>query len=242
TFMNPNPVHLEALFQVLLCCDRLDADHVRIYRNFLRSKSIDARLIIDALAGGTDVEFELKRLVQGAQLVLVFLSTRSVKREGPLQKAILTALDLYKEKPPGKVFIIPVRLDECETHLRLAELHRIDVFESSGWEKLSQQIIDHQEQYEHDLSTSQQRSNKTATRTMRGPQTKSASDTTVNVPVLTFPEAIKEFIYAAIPRKHWKRLDQETRRFITTLGCKLEPIIQIAPLTPTTLIIGFECL
>ena len=40
----------------------------------------------------------------------------------------------------------------------------------------------------------------------------------------------------------WTAIPEETLRFVTTLGCKLEPIVQVVPATPTPLVLGFECL
>lgn len=64
---------------------------------------------------------------------------------------------------------------------------------------------------------------------------------TVALPLVTFPDELRRFMRAVEPDL-WSGLDTGTRRFITTLGTKLEPIVQIIPATPSPLVLGFEML
>jgi hypothetical protein len=54
------------------------------------------------------------------------LSSRSVRKEGYIQKEIKLALDIAEEKPEGTIFIIPVKLDSCELPLRLQNWQWVD--------------------------------------------------------------------------------------------------------------------
>ena len=62
-----------------------------------------------------------------------------------------------------------------------------------------------------------------------------------SLPLVTFPDELRRFLRAIEPDA-WSGLDTNTRRFITTLGTKLEPIVQIIPATPSPLVLGFEAL
>jgi hypothetical protein len=73
------------------------------------------------------------------------------------------------------------------------------------------------------------------------PRTIAPAPVTAHVPLVTFPDELKHFISSVAPGT-WSELDVARRRFITTLGTKLEPIVQIVPPTPTPLVIGFEAL
>jgi cold shock CspA family protein len=59
------------------------------------------------------------------------LSSRSVSKKGFVQKEIRQALDIAGEFPEDRIFIIPLRLDECEPSFEgLRRLHRADLFPS----------------------------------------------------------------------------------------------------------------
>ncbi len=66
--------------------------------------------------------------VSQSDVVIVFLSKVAVLHEGFFQKELNLALDTAREKPEGTIFIIPVRLDECEVPLRLLPYQYVDYF------------------------------------------------------------------------------------------------------------------
>ena len=59
------------------------------------------------------------------------------------------------------------------------------------------------------------------------------------LPLKTFPHELEGFLRREVPRT-WEGLDELTRRFLVTLGTRLESIVQIFPQTPVPLVIGFE--
>jgi hypothetical protein len=61
----------------------------------------------ERLLPGAEWDFEIRRAARAAHVVLVLLSSRSVAREGYLQKEIRTVLDVAAEKPEGTIFVIP---------------------------------------------------------------------------------------------------------------------------------------
>jgi hypothetical protein len=60
----------------------------------------------------------------------------NLAREGYVQKELRFAIDLADEKLDDAVFLIPVRLEECEIPPSLAKLHFIDWFKPDGHERL----------------------------------------------------------------------------------------------------------
>jgi len=60
--------------------------------------------------------------------VIVTLSNASVSKEGYVQRELRFVLDLVLEKPEETIFILPVRLDDCERPSRLRRIHGIDYF------------------------------------------------------------------------------------------------------------------
>jgi hypothetical protein len=83
---------------------------------------------------GTDWESYVKAKIEGAKLVLVFLSAVSVAKIGYVQHEYKYALKCMESRPPGRSFLCPIRLDKCEipdirvetTHLR--DLQWLDLF------------------------------------------------------------------------------------------------------------------
>lgn len=71
-----------------------------------------------------------------SDLVLVCLSQRSASKDGFIQKEIMFALDRALEKPEGSVYVIPVRLEECNIPERLAKWHWVNLFDPNGYARL----------------------------------------------------------------------------------------------------------
>jgi hypothetical protein len=67
---------------------------------------------------------------------VVCLSKTFERKEGYVQKELRFALDLAQEKLHNAVFLIPLRLEECEILPGLADLHFIDWFKPDGHERL----------------------------------------------------------------------------------------------------------
>jgi hypothetical protein len=79
---------------------------------------------------------EILQGLQDSQAIIVCLSQVFVHKEGFVQKELHFALEIAREKPDGAVFLIPVRLEECEIPRRLSAWQRIDLFKAGGDEKL----------------------------------------------------------------------------------------------------------
>ena len=76
------------------------------------------------------------KVVGSSDVVLVCLSRSSITKEGYVQKQIKFALDAADEKPPGTIFLIPVKREECEVPERLGDVHWTDLFKRGGYHKL----------------------------------------------------------------------------------------------------------
>lgn len=85
---------------------------------------------------GQNWEYEISQAVRASDIVLVCLSPRSVTKEGFVQKEIKQALDVSDEKPEGTIFVIPVKLEECDVPNRLRKLQWVNLFDGDGYEKL----------------------------------------------------------------------------------------------------------
>lgn len=66
--------------------------------------------------------------VRNSHAVIILLSTAAVTSEGFFHREIKLALDTAAEKPEGTIFIIPIRLNDCEVPAMLQKYQYIDYF------------------------------------------------------------------------------------------------------------------
>jgi len=123
---------------VFLCHASQDKPAVReLYKRLSAEKWIDPWLDEENLLPGQDFDLEIDRAIHDADAIIICLSSLSVTKEGYVNKEIRRALDVSDEKPEGSIYIIPLRLDDCEPSFsRLKKLHWADYFTPNAHEKL----------------------------------------------------------------------------------------------------------
>ena len=115
--------------RVFLCHASQDKSTVReLYQRLLAEGWIDPWLDEEKLLPGQDWDLEIEKAVEASDAVIVCVSNRSVTKEGYVQKEIRKVLDIALEKPEDTIFIIPLRLDDCELPRRLRAWHYVDYF------------------------------------------------------------------------------------------------------------------
>jgi len=123
--------------RVFLCHASEDADRVREVYRFLGSSGLDPWFDKERLTGGDNFEREIATAINSSDLFIAFLSSKSVSKQGFVQKELRMAVSRYQMQPYGMSYIVPVRLDECpvpplpiDERTNLSDLHWLDVFES----------------------------------------------------------------------------------------------------------------
>jgi hypothetical protein len=129
---SPRLVEAHNGLRVFLCHASQDKTNVREIHRRLREDGMQPWLDEEDLVPGQDWQLEIPKAVRSADVVLVCLSKFSVSKEGYLQKEIRLALDAADEKPDGMIFLIPVKLEECELPDRLRKWQWLDYFKPSG--------------------------------------------------------------------------------------------------------------
>jgi hypothetical protein len=89
----------------------------------------------DLLPGQSWME-EIPKAIHSSAAVIVCLSPASISKEGYLQKEIRYALDVADEKPEGTIFIIPLKLKECDVPPRLSQWQSANLYEPDGYQRL----------------------------------------------------------------------------------------------------------
>lgn len=114
---------------VFLCHSAGDKPTVReLYQKLNSEGWIDVWLDEEKLLAGQDWEYEIEKALDKTDAVIVALSTSSVSKEGYIQKELRFALDIALEKPEGTIFVLPLRLDDCERPRKLRNIHSLDYF------------------------------------------------------------------------------------------------------------------
>jgi len=126
-------------FSIFLCHASEDKTAVRSLYQQLRAAGFNPWLDEENLLPGQNWDSEITKAVRKANIVLVCLSTRSGKR-GYVQKEVVRALDVADEQPEGSIFLIPVRLEDCEVPDRLKRWQWVDLFADGGYAKLERAL------------------------------------------------------------------------------------------------------
>ena len=100
------------------------------------------------LIGGQNWRSVIPKAIANSQLFIACLSQRSIAKQGFVQREFKMALNQYADRPPNSIYLIPLRLDECdipdlrqeEYGLNLRDLHWLDYWEEDGFEQLERAI------------------------------------------------------------------------------------------------------
>jgi hypothetical protein len=113
------------------------ADHDRATAVFEKSKSLGYEPWMDStrLKGGQDWAREIRAAIKDSDAVVVCFSQGLSQGRSYVHREWRIALDVMQELPPGAVYVIPLRLDNCTVPEDLGHLHRIDWFAADGPEK-----------------------------------------------------------------------------------------------------------
>jgi hypothetical protein len=129
------PTDLRKL-RVFLCHGKEDKGQVRAIYYKLLDADVEPWLDEQNILPGRNWEDEIRQAIQNTDAILVFLSRTSMSRTGYINKEVFQALELAKLQPPGRIFIIPARLEECEVPERLADIQYVDYFRQNGHDRL----------------------------------------------------------------------------------------------------------
>ena len=122
--------------RVFLCHASSDKPAVRDLYRRLRSDGVAPWLAEESLLPGQDWQLEIPKAVRSSDAVVVCLSSRAITKAGYVQKEIRYALDVADEQPEGTIFLIPLRLEECEVPERLRRWQWESLFQEKGYERL----------------------------------------------------------------------------------------------------------
>ena len=118
--------------RVFLCHASQDKPVVReLYHRLVAEPWIDPWLDEEKLLPGQDWNWEIEQAVESSDAVIVCVSSTSVVKEGYVQKELRQVLNIALEKLEGAIFILPIRLDDCELPRQVRDKQALDYFPAS---------------------------------------------------------------------------------------------------------------
>ncbi len=133
------PIHPpETHRDVFLCYAREDLTRTQHIYTDLERAGLSPWLDTEALLGGQKWELIIQQAMRDCSYVLILLSRCSVAKRGFVQYEIKHALKLAEEFPSSAIYIIPIRLEECDPPVELKGLQWVDMFpdHQAGFHKL----------------------------------------------------------------------------------------------------------
>jgi len=122
--------------RIFLCHASEDENAVRNLYTRLKAEGFNPWFDEESLLPGQDWREEIKKEVYDSDVVILCLSRRAIKKKGYVHKEIDDALDAADQQPEDTIFLIPLKLEECDVPKRLRHLHWVNFFEDGAFERL----------------------------------------------------------------------------------------------------------
>ncbi|GIK39558.1 MAG: hypothetical protein BroJett011_33910 [Chloroflexota bacterium] len=138
---DPKLVSFRSQPRIFLCHASEDKPRVKELYYHLKDAGYHPWLDKFDLLPGQTWRREIEKIIRDPyNLVLVCLSNNSITKRGVVQQEIKWALDILEQTPVGTIYLIPVRLEECQVPERLSELHWVNLFEPDGFKDLTRAL------------------------------------------------------------------------------------------------------
>ena len=110
----------------------------------LKGRGFDPWLDEADLVPGQVWKNEIPKAIADAAVFLACISAQSCSKVGYVQNEFRRALVAFGERPPGSIYLIPVRLDKCEVpdlripdlELSLKDIHWVDLWQAGGFDRV----------------------------------------------------------------------------------------------------------
>lgn len=111
---------------------------------YLEQNGFDPWLDKEKLLPGQIWRDEIPKALKKSDFFIACLSSHSVNKKGYIQREFKQALNLLAEMPTGTIYLIPVKLDECEVPdlrqneygVNLRDIQWLNFWEEDGYKKL----------------------------------------------------------------------------------------------------------
>lgn len=125
-----------------------DKEAIRNLRSKLLSHGFKPWLDEVDLLPGQNWHIEIPKAIKASDIFIACLSQQSVQKQGYVQKEFRLALDTYAEKPVGTIYLIPLKLDDCnipdiqlpQLGVSFRDIQWLDFWKPDGFDRLLKAI------------------------------------------------------------------------------------------------------
>jgi hypothetical protein len=123
--------------RIFLCHASEDKAQVReVYQRLQAIEGFEPWLDEEDLLPGQDWNYEIEQALKTSDFIIAFLSTRSVKKRGYVQREFRRALYHAEETPEGHIHTIPVKLDECSVPHQFSRHQWVKLYEDGAFDRV----------------------------------------------------------------------------------------------------------
>lgn len=127
--------------KVFLCHASEDKPRVRRLYQRLSADGYDPWLDEKKLLPGHNWKQEIKKALRASDAAVVCFSRTAVTKNGFVHVEVREILELAATRPFGRVFLIPVRINDCELPDEISSnYHRVDLYRPHGYRDLRRSL------------------------------------------------------------------------------------------------------
>lgn len=134
--------------QIFIAHAKEDYEKVVELYNKLKEEGDKPWLDKKNLIPGQNWREEIPKAIRESDIFIACLSKNSVRKKGYVQREFKQALKELEEMPSGTIYVVPLRLDECEvpeirqseSGVNLRDIQWLDYWEEEGWSMLVRAI------------------------------------------------------------------------------------------------------
>jgi hypothetical protein len=130
----------ERLLRVFLAHASEDKTAVRELYKRLRGVNVDPWLDEVNLLPGQKWRTEILTAIRTTDAFVACFSSVALSKVGYVNREFKEAFEVADEQPEGKIFLIPLRLQQIELPERFREIQWVDYFEQGGFELLKRSL------------------------------------------------------------------------------------------------------
>lgn len=127
--------------KVFISYAREDSNAAISLYNDLKNAGLQPWLDKQSILPGQRWETHIRMAINSSKYFIPLLSSRSVGKKGYIKNELKAALRILDEVSESQIFVIPVRLDECEIHYKkLRNIQYVDLFPQ--WDEGLEKVLE----------------------------------------------------------------------------------------------------
>ncbi|MEW6606660.1 MAG: SUMF1/EgtB/PvdO family nonheme iron enzyme [bacterium] len=128
--------------QIFIGCAHVEQDSEKVTELYKALVKSGCRPWLDkeSILPGEKWSDTIKKSIEESDFFLACCSKNSINKRGYFQKEIKMALEMLEEMPSHDIYLIPVKLEDCEVPEPLSELQWVNLYEEGGFDKLIKAI------------------------------------------------------------------------------------------------------